>query len=146
VPRPLAKIASGGEMARLMLALKSILSTADDTPTLVFDEVDVGVGGRSAQPVGEKLWWLGEAHQVLVISHLPQVAGFADSHYKITKLDREGRTETSIDLLDAAARLDELAAMFDGQPPTPESRENARAMLERIDRWKRERLAASPVG
>lgn len=146
VPRPLAKIASGGEMARLMLALKSILSTADDTPTLVFDEVDVGVGGRSAQPVGEKLWRLGEAHQVLVISHLPQVAGFAESHYKITKLDREGRTETSIDLLDAAARLDELAAMFDGQPPTPESRENARAMLERIDRWKRERLAASPVG
>jgi DNA repair protein RecN (Recombination protein N) len=146
VPRPLAKIASGGEMARLMLALKSILSTADDTPTLVFDEVDVGVGGRSAQPVGEKLWRLGEAHQVIVISHLPQVAGFAESHYKITKLDREGRTETSIDLLDAAERLDELAAMFDGQPPTPESRENARAMLERIDRWKRERLAASPVG
>jgi DNA repair protein RecN (Recombination protein N) len=146
VPRPLAKIASGGEMARLMLALKSILSNADDTPTLVFDEVDVGVGGRSAQPVGEKLWRLGEAHQVLVISHLPQVAGFAESHYKITKLDREGRTETSIGLLDAAARLDELAAMFDGQPPTPESRENARAMLERIDRWKRERLAAFPVG
>jgi DNA repair protein RecN (Recombination protein N) len=145
VPKPLAKVASGGEMARLRLALKSILSSADDTPTLVFDEVDVGVGGRSGQPVGEKLWRLGERHQVLVISHLPQVAAFAESHYKITKLDRDERTETRVDLLDPNARLDELAAMLDGQPPTPESRENARAMLERIEAWKRERVVSTSV-
>jgi DNA repair protein RecN (Recombination protein N) len=145
VPRPLAKVASGGEMARLMLALKSILSTADDTPTLVFDEVDVGVGGRSGQPVGEKLWRLGGRHQVLVISHLPQVAAFAESHYKITKLDRDGRTETRVDLLEVDERLDELAAMLDGQPPTPESRENARAMLERIEAWKRKRVVSPSI-
>jgi len=144
-PKPLGKVASGGEMARLMLALKSILSTADDTPTLVFDEVDVGVGGRSGQPVGEKLWRLGGRHQVLVISHLPQVAAFAESHYKITKLDREGRTETRIDLLEIDERIDELAAMLDGQPPTPESRENARAMLERIETWKRERVVSTSI-
>ncbi len=143
VPRPLGRIASGGEMARLMLALKSILSSEDATPTLVFDEVDVGVGGRSGQPVGEKLWSLGERHQVLVISHLAQVAGFAETHFKITKLEDDGRTETRIDQLDAPGRLDELAAMLDGHPPTAESRENARAMLDRIEQWKREHAATT---
>jgi DNA repair protein RecN (Recombination protein N) len=141
-PKALGRIASGGEMARLMLALKSILSSEDATPTLVFDEVDVGVGGRSGQPVGEKLWGLGERHQVLVISHLAQVAAFAETHFKITKLEEGGRTETRIDRLDAPDRLDELAAMLDGHPPTEESRQNARAMLERIEQWKRERSAA----
>ncbi len=142
-PRPLGRIASGGEMARLMLALKSILSSEDATPTLVFDEVDVGVGGRSGQPVGEKLWGLGERHQVLVISHLAQVAGFAETHFKITKLEERGRTETRIDLLDPDERLDELAAMLDGHPPTSESRQNARAMLERIEQSKRDRAATT---
>ncbi len=144
-PKPLGRIASGGEMARLMLALKSILSSEDETPTLVFDEVDVGVGGRSAQPVGEKLWGLGERHQVLVISHLPQVAAFAESHFKITKLEQQGRTETRVDRLDAAERLDELAAMLDGHPPTAESRENARAMLDRIEQWKQSRSSTAGV-
>jgi DNA repair protein RecN (Recombination protein N) len=117
--------------------LKSILSNADETPTLVFDEVDVGVGGRSGQPVGEKLWSLGNRHQVLVISHLPQVAAFAEAHYRITKLERDGRTETRVDLLDEDERLNELAAMIDGHPVTPASRENARAMFSRIEDWKR---------
>jgi DNA repair protein RecN (Recombination protein N) len=142
-PKPLARIASGGEMARLMLALKSILSSGDETPTLVFDEVDVGVGGRSGQPVGEKLWRLADQHQVLVISHLAQVAAFAESHLKITKAEDDGRTETHIDQLDARERLDELAAMLDGHPPTTESRQNARAMLERIEQWKRARSGAA---
>ncbi|MDI3339656.1 MAG: DNA repair protein RecN [Sphaerobacter sp.] len=143
-PRPLARIASGGETARLMLALKSILSAADATPTLVFDEVDVGVGGRSGQPVGEKLWSLTQEHQVIVISHLPQIAAFAEDHYRITKVERDGRTETQIDRLDDAARIDELAAMLDGLPVTAASRENARAMLARIEQWKRQagRVAA----
>lgn len=140
--RPLGRIASGGEMARLMLALKSILSTEDATPTLVFDEVDVGVGGRSGQPVGEKLWRLSEHHQVLVISHLAQVAAFGDTHFKINKHERRGRTETSIDKLDETQRVDEIAAMLDGHPPTAESRENARAVLERIEEWKRSRVSA----
>lgn len=143
-PRPLARIASGGETARLMLALKSILSEADATPTLIFDEIDVGVGGRSGQPVGEKLWSLGREHQVLVISHLPQIAAFAEVHYRITKSEQGGRTETQVDQLSDEQRLDELAAMLDGTPVTAASRENARQMLDRIARWKEaaERVSA----
>ncbi len=137
-PKPLARIASGGEMARLMLALKSILSAADATPTLIFDEVDVGVGGRSGQVVGEKLWSLGDQHQVIVISHLPQIAAFGEAHYRITKRERNGRTETAVDQLDGESRIDELAAMLDGLPITGASRENAREMLARIARWKQE--------
>ena len=140
-PRPLARIASGGETARLMLALKSILSAADATPTLIFDEVDVGVGGRSGQAVGEKLWSLSDRHQVIVISHLPQIAAFAGAHYRITKLEHDGRTETRVDLLNDAERIDELAAMLDGQPVTVASRENARVMLERVHQWQRETAA-----
>jgi DNA repair protein RecN (Recombination protein N) len=141
-PRPLARIASGGETARLMLALKSILSDVDATPTLVFDEVDVGVGGRSGQAVGEKLWGLARTHQVLVISHLPQIAAFADRHLKITKLEAEGRTETRIDQLIDQDRIDEIAAMLDGVPATDASRQNALEMMRRIDSWKQEQHAA----
>ncbi|MCM8747209.1 DNA repair protein RecN [Thermomicrobium sp. CFH 73360] len=135
-PRPLARIASGGEMARLMLALKSILSEVDETPTLVFDEVDVGIGSRSAQVVGERLWELAQRHQVIVISHLPQIAAFADRHYKITKHVEEGTTETLVHELRGEARLEELAAMMDGVPITPESLANARAMVERVEQRK----------
>jgi DNA repair protein RecN (Recombination protein N) len=135
-PRPLARIASGGETARLMLALKSILSDVDSTPTLVFDEVDVGVGGRSGQAVGEKLWGLSRDHQVIVISHLPQIAAFADKHLKISKLEQAGRTETSIFELAEQERIDEIAAMLDGVPATEASRRNAVEMLGRIDKWK----------
>ncbi len=135
-PRPLARIASGGEMARLMLALKSILSEVDETPTLVFDEIDVGIGSRSAQVVGERLWRLAQEHQVIVISHLAQIAAFADRHYKITKQVVEGTTETQVHELDPEARLEEIAAMLDGVPVTPESRANARALLERVQQRK----------
>jgi len=135
-PRPLARIASGGELARLMLALKSILSEVDDTPTLVFDEIDVGIGSRSAQVVGERLWQLAREHQVIVISHLPQIAAFADRHFKITKHVVDGTTETRVQLLEGEARLEELAAMLDGTPVTPESLANARAMLERVQQRK----------
>ena len=135
-PRPLARIASGGELARLMLALKSILSEVDDTPTLVFDEIDVGIGSRSAQVVGERLWQLAREHQVIVISHLPQIAAFADRHFKITKHVVDGTTETRVQLLEGEARLEELAAMLDGTPVTPESLANARAMLERVEQRK----------
>ncbi|MDP9373118.1 MAG: DNA repair protein RecN [Chloroflexota bacterium] len=137
--KPLARIASGGETARLMLALKSILSQVDTTPTLVFDEVDVGVGGRSGQVVGEKLWGLtaGEGgHQVLCISHLPQIAAFADHHFRISKRQVEDRTLSNVEAIDGEERIDELAAMLDGVPVTAASRANAREMLERIAGWK----------
>ncbi|MBA2452204.1 MAG: DNA repair protein RecN [Chloroflexia bacterium] len=134
--RPLARVASGGETARLMLALKSILSDADETPTLVFDEIDVGVGGRSGQVVGEKLWGLTSAHQVIVISHLPQIAAFADRHVAMLKNESGGRTETTSAIMEGNERTDELAMMFDGLPVSAESRANARALLERVESWK----------
>ena len=146
--RPLARIASGGETARLMLAIKSILSEVDETPTLVFDEVDVGIGGRSGQVVGERLWSLANRHQVLVISHLPQIAAFAEAHFRITKHEVNGTVETRVTRLSEEERIDELAAMLDGLPVTPESRANAEAMLERVRDLKARHpvLARAPGG
>jgi DNA repair protein RecN (Recombination protein N) len=127
--KPLARIASGGETSRLMLALKSILSEADLTPTLVFDEVDVGVGGRSGGVVGEKLWGLTTSHQVVCITHLPQIAAFADSHFKITKQVAGGRTRTQVDEIGGDDQEQELAAMLGGVPVSDASLQNAREML-----------------
>jgi DNA repair protein RecN (Recombination protein N) len=134
--KPLSRVASGGEMARLMLALKSILAIADETPTLVFDEVDVGVGGRSGQVVGEKLWGLTHGHQVIVITHLPQIAAFAESHLRITKVERAGRSVSNVVQISGDERTEEIAAMLDGTPVTPAARENARQMIERVGAWK----------
>jgi DNA repair protein RecN (Recombination protein N) len=129
--KPLSRIASGGETARLMLALKSILSEADQTPTLVFDEIDVGVGGRSGQVVGETLWSLTRNHQVVVITHLPQIAAFGDMHFQIAKSERDGRVVSTINALGDSTRQQELAAMLDGTPLTESSLQSAADMLER---------------
>jgi DNA repair protein RecN (Recombination protein N) len=134
--KPLAKIASGGETSRLMLALKSILSEADLTPTLVFDEVDVGVGGRSGGVVGEKLWGLTSSHQVLCITHLPQIAAFADNHFKITKQVVGDRTRTHVEELEESDRETEIAAMIGGANISQAARENAREMLYNSSRFK----------
>lgn len=149
--KPLARVASGGEMARFMLALKSILAGADTTPTLVFDEVDVGVGGRGGQVVGEKLWGLtGGGHQVLCISHLPQVAAFADQHFHISKRELESRTVSSVAPIWGEERVEELAAMLDGVPVSETARTSAREMLERATKWKashtHQALAAASSG
>ncbi|HYJ13000.1 MAG TPA: DNA repair protein RecN [Thermomicrobiales bacterium] len=130
--KPLARIASGGETARLMLAIKSILSEADLTPTLVFDEIDVGVGGRSGQVVGEKLRDIATKHQVVVVTHLPQIAAFAETHLKIEKHERSGRTISTVKSLDSHGREVELAAMLDGTPVSAASLTNARAMIARV--------------
>jgi DNA repair protein RecN (Recombination protein N) len=114
--RPLAKIASGGELSRVALAIKQVLATADDTPTLVFDEVDAGIGGRTADPVGRSLWALARNHQVLVVTHLPQIAAHADAHFRISKRERDGRTVTEVERLDREGRIIELAAMLGGAP------------------------------
>jgi DNA repair protein RecN (Recombination protein N) len=143
--KPLGRIASGGETARLMLALKSILSNADATPTLIFDEVDVGVGGRSGQVVGEKLWRLATTHQVLVITHLPQIAAFAGSHFRITKGERDGRVVSRVEPITGETRIDELAAMLDGLPVTPASRQSASEMLERVREWTTHDGAGQPA-
>ncbi len=111
--RPLAKVASGGESARIMLALKRVLTQADQTPTLIFDEVDQGIGGRIGSVVGEKLWSLTKGHQVMVVTHLPQLAGFADRHYQVKKVTTETRTSTVVTPLeDVDARVSELAEML----------------------------------
>ena len=113
-PRPLAKIASGGELSRVALAIKQVLAAADETPTLVFDEVDAGIGGRNADPIGRSLWALARNHQVLVVTHLPQIAAHADAHFRIAKRERDGRTVTTVERLDREGRIVELAAMLGG--------------------------------
>ncbi len=111
--RPLARVASGGEAARIMLALKRVLSRADQTPTLIFDEIDQGIGGRVGSIVGEKLWGLTGDHQVMVVTHLAQLAGYADRHYRVLKQVDGGRTHTEILPLEGyEQRVEELAAML----------------------------------
>ena len=130
-PRPLARIASGGEMSRVALALKSVLARADETPTLVFDEVDAGIGGRSADPVGRLLRRLGHDHQVICITHLAQIAAHADHHVRIEKLERAGRTVTEVTPLDdREARVEELAQMLGGSAGTVATRAAAEALLD----------------
>ncbi len=110
--KPLAKIASGGETSRLMLALKNVLARADQIPSLVFDEIDQGIGGRVGGVVGQKLWHLGRAHQVMVITHLPQLAAFGDQHFQVQKLIENGRTLTLVKQLAGDERMLELAQML----------------------------------
>jgi DNA repair protein RecN (Recombination protein N) len=110
--KPLARIASGGETSRLMLALKNVLAQADQVPTLIFDEIDQGIGGRVGGTVGEKLWNLGRAHQVFVITHLPQLAVFGDQHYQVQKIVEDGRTLTRVAKLEGEPRTFELAQML----------------------------------
>jgi len=110
--KPLAKIASGGETSRLMLGLKNVLARADQVPSLIFDEIDQGIGGRVGMVVGHKLWNLSRTHQVFCVTHLPQLAVFGDQHYQVQKLIDNGRTLTRVELLDADSRLLELSQML----------------------------------
>jgi DNA repair protein RecN (Recombination protein N) len=139
--RPLARIASGGELSRVALAIKRVLAEADATPTLVFDEVDAGIGGRSADPIGRSLWSLARRHQVLCVTHLPQIAAHADAHYRIAKRERDGRTVTEVERLDREGRIVELAAMLGGGPGDAAALASARELLDRAESWR-----AGPVG
>ena len=167
--RPLAKIASGGELSRVSLAVKQVLARADETPTLVFDEVDSGIGGRTANPVGQSLWALARDHQVLVVTHLPQIAAHADAHFRIVKHERDGRTVTTVERLDREGRIVELAAMLGGTGPSapaaadppartprglapvgpgsdlvgPASLASARELLDAAEAWRGRPLVAS---
>ncbi|HEV8290344.1 MAG TPA: DNA repair protein RecN, partial [Tepidisphaeraceae bacterium] len=127
-PRPLRAIASSGEMARMMLALKTVLAAEDEVPVLVFDEVDANVGGETANTVGEKMRQIAQQRQVLCITHLPQVAALAAAHYEVTKQVKAGRTLSQITLLDKKARVTELARMLGGQ--TDAARQHAEALLK----------------
>lgn len=134
--RPLARIASGGELSRVALAIKSVLAEADDTPVLVFDEVDTGIGGRSADPIGRSLWALARRHQVLCVTHLPQIAAHADAHYRIAKRERDGRTVTDVEQLDREGRIVELAQMLGGEAGGAATLASARELLDRAEAWR----------
>ncbi|MDJ0722334.1 MAG: DNA repair protein RecN [Desulfobacterales bacterium] len=127
--KPLTAIASGGELSRLILAIKAILADSDAVETLIFDEVDAGIGGGIAEVVGQKLKALARHHQVICITHLPQIARFGDAHFKIVKQVDSGRTATRIAPLDDAARLEEIARMLGGVKITAKTRAHARELL-----------------
>jgi DNA repair protein RecN (Recombination protein N) len=133
--KPLTKIASGGETSRLMLALKTILAGADATPTLIFDEIDSGISGRSGQVVGEKLWQLTHNHQVICVTHLPQIAAFADTHYNVNKQIMNDRTKTIVNELHPDQRVREIAHIMGGSV-SEFAIKNAEEMLDRSYLWK----------
>jgi DNA repair protein RecN (Recombination protein N) len=135
--RPLARIASGGELSRVALAIKQILAEADQTPTLVFDEIDTGIGGRSAEPVGRSLWELARTHQVLCVTHLGQIAAYADAQFRIEKQVRDGRTVTVVRRVEGDERVAELAQMLAGAEGGAAARASAKELLERAGSWRR---------
>jgi DNA repair protein RecN (Recombination protein N) len=135
--RPLARIASGGELSRVALAIKQILAEADRTPTLVFDEIDSGIGGRGAEPVGRSLWELARTHQVLCVTHLGQIAAYADAQFRIEKRQRDGRTVTEVHRVEGSERAAELAQMLAGPEGGAAARASAEELLERADAWRR---------
>jgi DNA repair protein RecN (Recombination protein N) len=132
--KPLAKIASGGELSRIMLAMKRILAKVGGRQVLIFDEVDSGIGGAMAEVVGKKLKELSRHHQVICITHLPQIACFADQHHSVRKEVKSGRTITSVDRLDKESIVDEIARMLGGVKVTEKTKAHAREMIENVRR------------
>jgi DNA repair protein RecN (Recombination protein N) len=128
--KPLARIASGGELSRILLALNSVASLDDAGKTLVFDEVDAGIGGGVAEVLGRKLKAIAARHQVLCVTHLPQVASFADRHYAVRKRVERGRTVTEVKALGADERVEEVARMLGGETITETARRHAREMVK----------------
>ena len=134
--KPLAKIASTGEISRFMLALKSALSKADNIPILIFDEIDIGVGGRCGEIIGEKLWALAQNRQVICVTHLPQIAAFADAHYSIQKKIYGTRTLSTLETLQGESRVVELTAMLVGSQGTEASVKSIRDLVKKAELWK----------
>jgi len=134
--RPLARIASGGELSRLTLAFKHLFARQEDIATLIFDEVDAGIGGATAEVVGQKLHEISLFHQTICITHLPQIAAFGDTHYAISKRISDGRTKTVVRKLTTRDRVDELARMLGGEEITSQTRSLAREMIRRVSKKK----------
>ena len=128
--RPLMEVASGGELSRIMLAIKTVLADSDDIPTLIFDEIDTGISGRTAQKVSEKLSYIAKSHQVICITHLPQIAAAADAHYLIQKQTDQTTTKTGIFPLDEDASVGELARLLGGAQVTKNILDSAKEMKE----------------
>ncbi len=156
--KPLEQIASGGELSRVMLALKVSVeegaargqgSTRRKTPvprTLVFDEIDIGIGGRAAEAVGQKLKELSRAQQVLCVTHLPQIAAFADQHFLVEKQERQGTTKTSVRLLNDEERTEEVARMLSGAKLTETSLRHAEQMLKTSRKAGKPKALEPPAG
>ena len=128
--RPLAKVASGGEISRIMLALKSLLAKQGQIPVLIFDEIDIGISGRIAQAVGRKLFELSKFHQVICITHLPQIASMAEHHYFVDKIEKGGRTETKIRKLSANEKAEAIAKLLAGEEVSEAHLKSAQELLE----------------
>ena len=135
--KPIQKIASGGELARIMLALKNVLAENDDVATLVFDEVDTGVSGRAAQKVAQKLAQVARHKQVLCVTHLPQIAAMADVHFSVEKGEKAGRTYTAVEALDRGRRQAELARLTSGDQVTQASLDSAGELLDGAEEYKK---------
>ena len=134
--KPIQKVASGGELARIMLALKNVLAEGDQIGTLVFDEVDTGVSGRAAQKVAEKMAQVARGKQVLCVTHLPQIAAMADTHFSVQMGERDGRTYTRLERLDRSQRREELARLIGGASITPSLLESAEELLRQAEQQK----------
>ncbi|MBL7958627.1 DNA repair protein RecN [bacterium] len=132
-PKPLVKVASGGEVSRIMLSLKSALAGSDQIPTLVFDEIDVGISGRIAQSVGKSLYHLAQSHQTICITHLPQIASFSQSHYSVEKNFIKNKTVTSINKLSQDDKIREVAKLLGGEQVTDVTLKNARELVSSLD-------------
>ena len=134
--KSLGSVASGGELSRIMLAIKTVLASRDRIPTMIFDEIDTGISGKTAWKVSEKLGQLSKSHQVICITHLPQIAAMADQHYKIAKQAVNNQTVTEIRQLDNNEAIDELARMLGGEEITDTVRENARELIDTAQKKK----------
>ena len=130
-PKPISKIASGGELSRIMLALKSVIADKDSIPTMIFDEIDTGVSGKAAQKIGIKLRQIGKVRQVICVTHLSQIAVMADDHLMIEKNVVGDRTETSVTRLDLDGRIAEIARIMGGDQPSALMLENAEAEIRK---------------
>ncbi len=137
-PKPVTKTASGGELSRVMLAIEVVIAALDTVPTLVFDEVDAGVGGASAIEIGRRLATLARTAQVIVVTHLPQVAAFATNHLRIVKDTSGAITESTISRLDYDERIEEMARLLSGTPDSDNARAHAAEMLNSANQWRGE--------
>ena len=134
-PKPLSKIASGGELSRIMLAIKNVLASKDNIQTLIFDEVDTGVSGRAAQKIGIKLKEVSKNRQVLCVTHLAQIAAFADNHFLISKSESDNKTYTKVESLDNDGRIHELARIIGGIEKSQLSLDTASEMIENAKKY-----------
>ena len=144
--KPLSQVASGGELSRIMLAIKTVLAGRDEIDTLIFDEIDTGISGRTAQKVSERLSYIGKKHQVLCITHLPQIAAMADTHFEIKKSVENGVTATKIRKLTEKDEVDELARLLGGAEITEKVRENAEEMKRLAEETKNHRAVLQTAG